>query len=404
MEIDLLSPASFDGGQPHDQFDWLRANAPFYRHHEPGGAGFYAVTRYDDVRAISRNAGDFSSEPSILIPDPEPGSLLSESAGQMMLTMDPPKHTAFRKLVSDAFKPQPARGMRPRIAELATQIVDEVIERGECEFVSEVAGELPSYVIAELMGLPLEDGRKLYEYTEQVHAAPETLPEGAQMRAAQALTDYGLRVAQEKRSHPGSDLASRLLAAEVDGRKLTDPEFQLFFALLVDAGGDTTRNLVGGALLTLLQNPGELDRLRREPEAWPAAREELLRWQSPVVYMRRTATRDVVFHDTQLKAGDKVVLYYGAANRDPGAFDSAGRLDLGRDPNPHVAFGYGTHFCLGSHVARIEIDALFDEILRRMHDIELDGEVAWLASNFISGPTRIPVRFRPGPKMDRERP
>jgi cytochrome P450 len=395
MHIDLLSPASFANGHPHDQYRWLRDNAPVYWHPEPGGSGFWAITRFDDVREIGRDPETFSSEPTIMIADPPDGGTMAFGDHKMMLMMDPPQHTAFRKLISREFTQGPAAQLRPRVEVLARQIVDAVIERGECDFVADIAGEMPSYVIAELMGLPLDDGRKLYQLTETIHSAAEAVPEGAQAAAVMEMFGYAQRVIAEKRAHPGNDLSSKLLAAEVDGRKLDDLDFQLFFLLLVDAGGDTTRNLVAAGLLTLLQHPDALAKLRANVAArLPAARDELLRWVSPVIYMRRTARRDAEIAGQTIRAGDKVVRYFGAANFDERQFADPYRLDLGRTPNPHIAFGAGTHVCLGQHIARVEIDALLREVLTRMQDIELAQAPEWLPSNFISGPKRMPVRFR----------
>jgi cytochrome P450 len=252
-----LSPASFAAGQPHDQYRWLRDNAPVRWCDEPGGRGFWAVTRHADVWAVDRDFQAFSSEPTILIPDPPPGEGQGFGPYKMMLMMDPPEHTAFRKLIRQEFTLPAARLREARIQALARQIVDAVIERGECDFVAEVAGEMPSFVIAELMGLPPADGRELYKLTEIIHTAPEALPPGAGGVAVAKMFEYGSGVIAEKRARPGDDLASRLLACEVDGRKLEDMEFLLFFLLLVDAGGDTTRNLLSGGLLALMEHPGQ---------------------------------------------------------------------------------------------------------------------------------------------------
>ena len=209
------------------------------------------------------------------------------------------------------------------------------------------------------------------------------------------MFQYASQLIAEKRARPGDDLASRLLACELDGRKLEDPEFLLFFLLLVDAGGDTTRNLLSGGLLALMQQPEQLAWLKADLEArLPAAREELLRWTSPVIYMRRTAKHDVALNGKQIREGDKVVMYFGAANRDPAKFDRPDVLDLTRDPNDHIAFGTGPHGCLGQHIARIEIDAMLAEVLTRMDGFELAAETEWLPSNFISGPRAMPIRFR----------
>lgn len=400
MKIDLLSPASFASGLPHDQFRWLREHSPIHWHDEPGGAGFWAVTRYDDVWHVDRDFQAFSSEPTIMIQDPAAEQGTAFGPYKMMLMMDPPDHTAFRKLIRSEFTLPAARLREDRIKALARQIVDAVIEKGECDFVSEVAGEMPSFVIAELMGLPLEDGRELYKLTEVIHTAPEALPPGAGAQAVFKMFEYGSKVMAEKRAHPGDDLASRLLACEVDGRKLDDMEFLLFFLLLVDAGGDTTRNLLSGGLLALMEHPDQFAWLKADlPARLPAAREELLRWVSPVIYMRRTAKFDVRLGEADIKAGQKVVMYFGAANRDPARFEHADTLDLAREVNEHIAFGVGAHNCLGQHIARIEIDAMLVEVLSRMDGFELAAPPEWLASNFISGPKAMPLRFRPGPKL-----
>lgn len=400
MHIDLLSPSSFSNGHPHEQYRWLREHAPVYWHPEPNGPGFWAVTRFEDVRALGRDPETFSSEPTIMIADPLAGGSLAFGDHKMMLMMDPPQHTAFRKLISREFMQAPAAGLKPRVERLARQIVDTVIEAGECDFVADIAGEMPSYVIAELMGLPLDDGRKLYQLTETIHSVPEAVPEGAQARAVMEMFSYAQGVIAQKRSHPGDDLSSKLLAAEVDGQKLDDLDFQLFFLLLVDAGGDTTRNLVAAGLLALLEHPAEFARLRANLDTLlPSARDELLRWVSPVIYMRRTARRDAGVAGQRIRAGDKVVRYFGAANFDERQFPDPYRLDLARSPNAHIAFGAGAHVCLGQHIARVEIDALLREVIVRMHNIELREPADWLPSNFISGPKRMPVAFTAGARV-----
>jgi cytochrome P450 len=395
MHIDLLSPASFAAGQPHDQYRWLREHAPVRWCDEPGGRGFWAVTRHADVWEVDRDFQAYSSEPTIMITDPPDGQGQGLGPYKMMLMMDPPEHTGFRKLIRSEFTLPAARLREERIQALAKQIVDAVIDKGECDFVGEVAGEMPSFVIAELMGLPLSDGRELYKLTETIHTAPEALPPGAGGQAVMKMFEYATGVIAEKRARPADDLASRLLACELDGRKLEDPEFLLFFLLLVDAGGDTTRNLLSGGLLALMENPDQFAWLTADlPGRLGSAREELLRWTSPVIYMRRTARRDTELAGQQIREGDKVVMYFGAANRDPAAFDRPEVLDLARTPNEHIAFGTGPHGCLGQHIARIEIDAMLVEVLTRMTDFELAAPPEWLASNFISGPKSMPLRFR----------
>jgi cytochrome P450 len=388
--IDLVSPSSYAHGHPTDQYAWLRDNDPVHWHEESAGPGFWAVTRHEDVRAVGRNAALFSSRPTIMIDD---GSATFLDDHTMMLTMDPPRHTQYRKLVSPRFLRSAAGRMRPGIERLAAEIVDGVADRDEFDLVEDVAGLLPSYVIAEMLGIPRHDGVDLYRLTEKVHADPASLSEGAAMAAVIEMFTYAGGVWKEKRAHPGNDLASVLVTAEVDGHPLDEIDFNLFFLLLIDAGGDTTRNLVAGGMDALFSHPGERERLTADLGMLPTAIEELLRWTSPVIYMRRTATADTELGGRRIKAGQKVVMYYGAANRDPRAFDEPERLNTARMPNEHLAFGGGgPHFCLGSHVARVEIDAMFRQLLARLPDLQKVGETEWQPSTFISGPKHLRVR------------
>jgi cytochrome P450 len=400
MNIDLLSPARFSTGHPLDQYAWLREHDPVHWHEEPNGPGFWAVTRYEDVYAVDRNFQTFSSEPTIMIADPLSENENSFGGYKMMLMMDPPQHTQFRKLIRNEFTAPVASGRAPRIRMLARQIVNEVIEHGECDFARQVAGEMPSYVIAELMGLPLEDGRDLYKLTEIIHTSSEAQAPGAGAAAVMKMFEYGRKVIEEKRARPKEDLATKLLQAEVDGKRLDDIEFLLFFLLLIDAGGDTTRNLLSSGLIALLANPAQFAWLKSDiANRIAPAREELLRYTTPVIYMRRTARHDTELRGKTIHERDKVVMYFGAANRDAAKFAAPDMLDLSRAPNGHIAFGTGPHGCLGQHIARIEIDALLDEVLTRMNDLEIAGAPQWLASNFISGPKHLPVTFRPAKRL-----
>jgi cytochrome P450 len=393
-EIDLLSPSSFAHGQPHEQFAWLREHDPVHRHPEPGADGFWAVTRYADVRSVGRDPATFSSGPSIMIPD---DGAMDLGEHQMMIMTDPPQHSALRKIVAREFIPRVAQAMRPRIETLATRIVDQVADAGSCDLVTDVAGLMPSYVIADMLGIPHEDGVALYELTEAIHAAPESQAPGAAMMAVLEMFNYANGVWEARRSEPTDDLASLIAHATIDGRDLDVIDFNLFFLLLIDAGGDTTRNLVAGGMDALFAHPAQLAWLTEDLDARLApAVEELLRWISPVVYMRRTAQRDTELRGVPIAAGDKVVLYYGSANRDPAVFGpTAGVLDLTRTPNDHIAFGGGgPHFCLGAHIARVEIHSILREVLTRLVDLRPAGETEWLPSTFISGPKHLPITYR----------
>ena len=393
MLIDLLSPESFAHGQPHDQFDWLREHEPVHRHAEPDGPGFWAVTRHADVRSVGRDPAMYSSCPSVMIAD----DAMDLGEHRMMLMADPPEHTGLRKIVAREFVPKMAQAMRPRIEALATRIVDGIAERGGCDLVTDVAGLMPSYVIADMLGIPLEDGVALYALTEAIHAAPESQPPGAAMMAVVEMFNYANGVWEQRRAQPSDDLASLIAHATVDGRELDLIDFNLFFLLLIDAGGDTTRNLVAGGMDALFSHPEQLAWLREDPDTrLGSAIEEMLRWVSPVVCMRRTAQADTEIRGVPIAAGDKVVMFYGAANRDPEVFgSSAGALDLSRTPNEHIAFGGGgPHFCLGAHIARVEIRAILRELLTRCADLAPAGPTEWLPSTFISGPKHLPVTYR----------
>jgi cytochrome P450 len=397
--IDLLDAAAFDGGQPHEVFAWLREHDPVHWHEEPDGPGFWAVTRYDDVKAVGRDAETFSSAYGIMIPG---GSgQRGGGAPRMMITMDPPEHTGFRKLVVPDFLPRAVKGMAPRVETLAAQIIDGVIERGECDLVVDVAGLMPSYVIAEMLGIPLADGVALYDLTETIHSTPDPGDSGAAGRAVMEMLGYAHGVWEDRRTHPRDDLSTKLAHATVDGEPLTELDFGMWFLLLVDAGGDTTRNLVATGLLELLGHPDQLDLVRSDLDGrLNTAVEELLRWVSPVVYMRRTALAPTVVGDKEIAEGDKVVMYYGSANRDPRAFTEPDVLDVTRWPNEHVAFGGGgPHFCLGARLGRSEIHAILRQILTRMNGLRIIEEPEWLPSTFISGVRHLPVAFEPGPRI-----
>lgn len=399
--IDLLDLNNYAKGQPHDLFRWLRENDPVHWHDEPGGSGFWAVTRFDDVRAVSKDPETFSSwKGGIMLPDASEEALAGPR--NMMLYMDEPEHTRYRNLVSRGFTPGSAQRLAGKIEEMARQIIDDVIERGECDLVSDIAGKLPSYVIAELMGIPREDGVRLYEWTELMHAETSAVGYERQREARENMLSYALEVAAHKRANPGDDLATVILQSEIDGDRLSDTEFMWFFLLLINAGGDTTRNLVAGGMQTLFDHPQERERLSENlDELLPSAVEELLRFVSPVVHMRRTATRDTEFRGKQIREGDKVVIFYGSANRDESHFPDPDRFDITRKPNDHLAFGGGgPHYCLGAHIARVEIKAMLREILTRLPDIEPAGPAVPLPSIFISGPQSLPVRFTPGRRSD----
>ena len=394
--INLIDPEYFaQHGHPWDQYAWLRANAPVFWHDEPDGPGFWAITKYDDIRAISRTPKIFSSyETGVMLPDPDPMGLYAQRL--MMLNMDPPQHDRFKLLVSRGFTPKNAPLLRPRIEELAREILDAAMQKGSCDFVSEIAGRLPSGLIAELMGMPREDGERLYDLTEIMHTNDDAVaPAEVKMAAVGEMLMYGQSVADKKRKTPGDDLATILVNAEVDGDRLTDEEFQWFFLLLVNAGGDTTRNLLAAGLQLLFDHPDQRAKLMSDTDGHLAtAIEEMLRFSSPVSHFKRTVMEDTIIRGQAIKAGERVVMFYGSANRDEDVFENPDAFDITRDPNPHVAFGAGgPHLCLGMHVARVELAVMFKELLTRMPLVQPDGAFERMHSSFIAGIHSMPVKY-----------
>ncbi len=399
-EIDLVSPDSWVQGVPHEAFRLLRAEAPVFWQDYPGGQGFWAITRYEDVVAVSKDSATFSSHRG--------GTMLRDMEGQqldetrhIMINMDPPQHSKYRKLVSQGFTPRMTARLEPRIREAARAIVDRVAPLGRCDFVREIAAELPLQVIAELVGVPVEDRQKIFDWSNRLIGFDDPefgTSEEVGRVAAGELWMYANQLAEQRKREPHDDLVSVLLHGEVDGEKLTELEFDSFFLLLVVAGNETTRNLISGGMLALIEHPQERRRLLDDPRLLNNAVEEMLRWVSPLNHFRRTVTCDVELRGQRLREGDKVAIYYPSANRDETVFSDPMRFDATRSPNNHVAFGIGEHFCLGANLARLEIRVMFDELLRRLPDIELDGPVRRLRSNFINGVKEMPVRFTPEAK------
>lgn len=393
-QIDLAAPETFAAGHPWAQYAWLRANDPVHWQPEPSGPGFWALTRYEDVRRVSRQPQVFSSAArGVMMTDPDEAMLGAQRL--MMLTMDPPQHDRFKLLVSRGFTPRNAQLLSDRVEELAREIVDDVIGAGACDFVHDIAGRLPSGLIAELMGIPRADGERLYELTEIMHTFDPSVSAQRRGEAMQEMLQFGAEVAEHKRQHPGDDIASVLVQAEVDGDRLSDAEIQWFFLLLVNAGGDTTRNLVAAGMQQLFDHPQERARLAADLDALvPTAVDEMLRYTTPVVSFRRTAMQDTTIGEREISAGDKVVMFYGSANRDEAVFEDPDRFDVGRSPNPHVAFGGGgPHLCLGMHVARIEIAAMLREVMTRLPNLAPAGDPDRLSSSLIAGVRTMPVTF-----------
>jgi len=401
-QIDLLDRDRFTQGIPHEWFTWLRANAPVFHHDEPDGDGFWVITRYDDIVTANRDAGSFSSSQDlggvVMLEGPTAPLPGTEMAGNMMLFMDPPNHTRYRKLVNRGFTPRMISALEIHVRDLTVGIVEAARAKGECDFVVDVAAELPLEVIAELLGVPREDRHKLFDWSNRMVGSEDPEYQVSDEHVTQAQIEmfmYAQDLATQRRAEPREDIVSTLLAAEIDGDELSDMDFNLFFMLLSVAGNETTRNAIAHGMNAFLEHPDQWDLLVADPDARIAgAVEEILRWASPVLYFRRNATRDVVLGGETIRQGDKISLWYVSANRDEAIFDEPFRFDITRDPNPHIAFGGGgPHFCLGAQLARLEIRVLFEELARRTPELEALGAPERLRSNFIGGIKHLPVRL-----------
>jgi cholest-4-en-3-one 26-monooxygenase len=396
-ELDLSNAAVFDEGFPHEYFKMLRAEVPVCWHPEPHGPGHWALTRYDDVKAASRNPQVFSSWlGGTTVRDTPPENL--DRSRAIMLNMDPPQHAKYRRLVQRGFTPRMIQQLAPHIRQLAGEIIDRVAQRGECEFVSEVAAELPMQVICEMMGVPEEDRRHIYDLSNRLIGFDDpqyqrSVDDGIQ--ASIEMFMYASKLSDRAQRCPADDIVTTLVSADVDGEKLSELDFNSFFLLLAVAGNETTRTATSQGIRLLAEHPAQRERLVRNPSQIPAAIEEIVRFNPPVMHFRRTATQDAELHGVKIRAGEKITLWYPSANRDEAVFPDADVFDVGRAPNEHLAFGIGEHFCLGASLARLELVIIFEELLRRLPDIAIDGPVKRLRSSLIDGIKEMYVRFTP---------
>jgi len=398
--VDLSDSRSYVAGVPHTWLAHLRRHDPVHWQDEPGGPGFWAITRYDDCVTVNRDYERFSSAAQGTMPF-EMGADEIAQQGLMMLNMDPPLHTRYRRLVNKGFTPRMVRDLEESIHRTADSIIDEVIEKGEADFVTQISAELPLQVIAELLGVPQEDRHRMFEWSNRMvgNEDPEYQDQTElALTSAMELYAYASELFAKKRIDPHADLMSALTTVEIEG--LSDMELELFFLLLTVAGNETTRNLMSGAMHAFFQNPEQWQRLLDDRSLLPSAVDEMLRFVTPVMNFRRTAMVDAELSGTTIAAGDKVVFFHASANRDEDVFNNPNTFDVGRDPNPHIAFGGGgPHFCLGTNLARMEIRVMFEHLLDRLPDIRQDGEVLRLQSQFINGVKHIPVAFTPSVRV-----
>jgi cholest-4-en-3-one 26-monooxygenase len=398
-DINLLDRDVFTDRVPHDWFTYLRNNAPVYFHPEPPpGRGIWIITKHADVYTVGRDAHTYSSDQArggvVGLEDQPDGANFNEG-GRLMLTTDPPEHTRYRKLVNKGFTPRMVNALEPHLRDLTVNIIETAIAKGQCDFVVDIAAELPLQAIAELIGVPHEERHKIFEWSNRMIGSedPEYNVSAEEVQGAQIeMFMYAGQLAEQRRKEPRDDIITGLLNAEIDGDKLTEMDFNLFFLLLAVAGNETTRNAIAHGMNAFLENPGEYDKLVQDPTLVNSATEEILRWASPVMYFRRNVLHDTELRGQEIKEGDKVAIYYCSANRDEEVFDEPFKFDILREPNDHLAFGGGgPHFCLGANLARMEIRILFEELVKRVPKVSAVGPVDRLRSNFIGGIKHLPV-------------
>ncbi|HEV3498264.1 MAG TPA: cytochrome P450 [Actinomycetes bacterium] len=391
--IDIYDPDLYVDGPIHEIFAELRRTDPVHWQPMPGEPGYWTVLKHADVTHVARNPRLFSAERGgVVLEDQRPERL--EQSRNMLLMMDPPRHTAYRKPLAESFKARVIGQMEGQIRDLTRQIFAAV--DGEVDFVHDVAGLLPSQVVGELFGIPAEDWPKIRAWAEQSTSSqdPDLAGDRDDSAPFTAMTMYGIEFAGRRRTEePREDLTSLILAGNFGSGPMSDLEFGSFFTQLVTAGNDTTKTMLSSGLQLLLEQPDQLAELRADHSLIPGAVEEILRYGNPLHYFRRTATEDTELRGVEIKAGDKVAMWYTSANRDEDVFADPQRFDIRRQPNPHLSFGTAQHFCLGAHLARLEGRVFFEELLATFPGIEQVGEARRIRSNLNNGLKLLPVRL-----------
>ncbi len=383
---------------------YLRAHAPVALVDVPPYRPFWAITKHADIMAIERENNLWISEPRPFLQTAEADDIaraqLEAGMGlRTLIHMDDPHHRKVRAIGADWFRPKAMRDLKVRVDELAKRYVDRMAEIGpECDFVEEIAVNFPLYVIMSLLGIPEEDFPRMHKLTQEIFGGDDeeyrrgTTPE-EQIQVLLDFFAYFSSLTASRREHPTDDLASAIANGRIDGEPLSDVDTASYYVIVATAGHDTTKDAISGGLLALIENPGELARLRENLQLMPTAVEEMIRWATPVKEFMRTATDDTTVRGVPISAGESVYLAYASANRDEEVFDDPLRFDVSRNPNKHLSFGYGVHFCLGAALARMEMSSLFSELVPRLESIELAGTPELSATVFVGGLKHLPIRY-----------
>jgi len=390
VKINLTDPNLYSHGDPYAQWRWLREHEPVYWHPPAELPGFWALTKYDDARAVYRDPATFSSAGGILLRPENYGD--DPGGGRTLALTDPPHHRQLRAVVDDWFSPRSVRALEAEMRDVARDVIIQALDRERCDFVTDIAARIPLYVICKMMGVPRSEWERLFTLTNEAFGAGDA-PE--RRLAHLEILQYFESLVNVRTKCPADDIVSVLATAQIDGRKLTLDEIILNCDNLLVGGTENTRIAASGGMLAFLQHPDQWQALSTEPRLLPSAVEEVLRWTSTATHIMRTATRSVTLRDRRIEAGERVTLWNPSVNRDESVFDHPDCFTIDRKPNRHLALGTGEHFCLGGTLGRAELGLVYQELLSNIERIELDGTPVMLSSIVVNGPEHLPVRLVP---------
>jgi cholest-4-en-3-one 26-monooxygenase len=401
-DFNLVHPRDYaEHGYPHDIWTWMRANDPVYRWEQSKGIPFWAITKHADITLIGKRPDIFLNGPRLVI-DHEPEK--PSGFPPTLIQLDPPKHGVYRRLISSRFTPRALKRFHHDIDEIGKEIVDNLMKgglEGECDFVEAVSAPLPIAVIAWMLGLPKEDWSLLFDWTNRIIGAQDPAfkvegktPDEAGQEAITELFTYFTKLVEEKKKNPGDDLVTLFTQMEVDGKPLPPMDVLTWALIIVIAGNETTRNATTGGMLAFIEHQDQLRKLQDDPSLMAPAVEEVVRWTTPIIHFGRTATQDFELRGKTIHEGDALALFYPSANRDEEVFEDPFAFRIDRNPNRHLGYGVGEHFCLGSHLARLEMTVAYKHLLPRIEEVELTGPVDRLHSALVGGVKHLPIRYR----------
>jgi cholest-4-en-3-one 26-monooxygenase len=404
--LDIVDPDLYiERGYPHREWELLRQKAPVYWYERPNVDPFWAITRHADIVNVSRQPELFRSTQRLFVTINEPDTPPPDEALlRQLLNMNPPEHGAYRSVVSRRFTPQAVNQWAAHVDEIAAELVDAIADREECDFVTDVSAKLPLAVIAEMFGIPRSDWAMMFRLSNAMigpadpeYSQGQPIMEGLE-KARLEFFQYFTQLVEDRRKSPRDDLATALANGNVSGEPLPPFELLSYFALLIIAGNETTRNATTGGLFALIDHPDQMEALRRNPSLIRPAAEEIIRWTSPVIQFMRIANADTELHGQKIREGDVLALFYPSANRDDDVFEEPFKFDIARHPNYHIAFGIGEHFCLGANLARLELQMIFRHLAARLERVELAAPIARMRSSFVGGIKHMPIRYKMRPK------